>query len=152
MADNLWSVTTGSTALVAATAKTAIELATGSGISNFWVAFDVTFDGTTASAVPALVEIITTTATGTGTAITFAAAHRYNVSATYNPVSTAKVNLSVEGSTPTVIAAWRVPPTGGFSYQWPLGREFGMPISSFKGIRITAAAVVNYVVNLTFGE
>lgn len=151
MADNLWTVTTGSVASGTA-AKTMIELATGTAISNYWVAFDITFDGVTASAVPVLVELISSTASGTGTAITFAAPHRYNVSSSYNPQTTAKVNLTVEGSTPTVIDGWRVPPTSGMSYQWPLGREFGMGISQFKGIRVTAAATVNYVCNLVFGE
>lgn len=152
MADQLWVVTTGSTALVAATAKTVIEVATGAAISNTWPQFDISFNGASGSAVPVLCELCTYTGTGTGTAITFAAAHRVNVSAQYNPTSTVKVNMSAEGAGAIVVASWFVHPQAGVSYQFPLGREFGMAPSAFKGIRLTAPAIVNYVANLWFSE
>lgn len=152
MADQLWVVTTGSTALVAATAKTAIEIATGAGISNTWPQIDISFNGATSTAVPVLVELCTYTGTGTGTAITFAAAHRANVSTAYNPTSTVKVNMSAEGAGTVVVASWFVHPQAGITLQFPLGREFGMGVSMFKGIRLTAPAIVNYEANLWFCE
>lgn len=149
-------VTTGSTALVAATAKTAIEMATGSTASNKWYQLDATFDGVGSTATPGLCEIISYGTTGTGTAITFAAAHRASAQSqglALNPVSTAKVNLTVEGTTSiTVVAAWRIHPQAGQIIQMPLGREFGMKPSMFYGVRFNFAAVVNYVANLWFEE
>ena len=147
-----WVVTTGSTALVTATAKTAVELATGTAITNRIFQIDVTFNGTSATAVPVTVDLISSTATGTGTAITFAAAHQVDSATSGNPISTAKVNLTAEGAGPVVIAAWFVPPTAGVTYQLPLGREYDMKVSQFRGVRLTAPAVVNYIVNVWFEE
>jgi hypothetical protein len=151
MADQLWIVTSG-TYVVPTSVKGAIELATGAAISNSWVAFDVTFDGVTSTAVPATIALCTYTASGTGTAITFAAAHRANVSTQYNPVTTAKVNMTTAGTGEVIVQEWFCHPQAGFSYQFPLGREFGMGPSMFKGIKVTAPAAVNAKVNLWFSE
>jgi hypothetical protein len=151
VADQLWVVTSGTYA-VPTTVKGAIELATGAAISNSWAGFDVSFDGVTPGAVPATIALCTYTGTGTGTAITFGAAHRANVSVLYNPVTTAKVNMTVAGAGEIVVAEWFCHPQAGFSYQFPLGREFGMGPSMFKGIKVTAPAAVNAKVNLWFSE
>jgi hypothetical protein len=156
MAGNSWVVTTGSTALVAATAKTAIELTTSSTAGNDWTQLDISFNGVTSTAVPVTCELITYTTTGTGTAITFAAAHRVTAKAqamALNPVTTAKVNLSVEGTgSITVVRGWFIHPQAGQTWQMPLGREFGMKPSIIYGVRLTAPAIVNYIVNLEFEE
>ena len=156
MAGNGWVVTTGSTALSAATAKTAIEMTTGSTAGNDWYQLDLSFNGASSTAVPVTCEIITYTTTGTGTTITFAAAHRASAKAqamALNPVSTAKVNLSVEGTgSITVVTGWFIHPQAGVIYQMPLGREFGMKPSIIYGIRLTAPATVNYLANLWFEE
>lgn len=151
-ADQLWITTTGAAALVAATLKVPIEMATGAAISNSWVGFDISFDGVTSTAIPVKVDLMTYSASGTGTAITYAAAHRANVSVQYSPVSTAKVNVTTEGATPTVVCSWYVHPQAGITYQFPLGREFGMGPSMFKAIRATAPAAVNYLANLWHSE
>lgn len=151
-----WVITTGSTALVAATAKTAIEATTPAGSGNQWYQLDATFDGVSGSGVPGLCEIITYGTTGTGTAITFAAAHRATPAtqaAATDPLTTAKVNLSVEGTTSiTVVCGWRIHPQSGQLIQFPLGREFGQNKSLIYGVRFTFAAVVNYVANLWIEE
>jgi hypothetical protein len=157
MATGQWVVTTGSTALVAATAKTAIELTTSSTGANDWYQLDMSFNGITSTAIPVTCEIITYGTTGTGTAITFAAAHRASkatqAAALNPPATTAKVNLSVEGTTSiTVVSGWFVHPQAGVTYQFPLGREFGMNKSLIYGIRFTAPAVVNYITSLYFEE
>ena len=145
----LFIVTSGVVALTAATARTLIELATGAAVANQWVAFDITFDGVTATAVPVKVDIITTTASGTGTTYTPV---RYSPSQPVAAATTAEIATTVEGSTPTVVQSWYVPPTSGFSYQWPLGRELAMFPSKFMGIRCTAPAGVNAIANLVFEE
>jgi len=151
-----WVITTGSTALVAATVKTAIELTTPSTASNDWYQLDATFDGASGTAVPGLMEIITYGTTGTGTAISFGAAHRADAATqakAIDPLTTAKVNLSAEGTTSiTVVAAWRIHPQAGVTYQFPLGREFGMNKSLIYGVRFNFAAIVNYVANIWIEE
>lgn len=147
-----WVVTTGSTALVAATAKTAIEIATGATVNNKFIGMDISFNGVSSSAVPVTWEICSYSASGTGTAITFAVAHRFSVETDTNPASTAKVNMTVEGTGTTVRWGGFVHPQTGFFYQWPLGREADMDNSQFMGIRLTAPAIVNYIVNLYFEE
>lgn len=142
-------VSSGVVALTAATARTLIELATGAAIENLWVSFDITFDGATATATPVKVDIITTTASGTGTTYTPV---KYGASQPTNSVTTAEIATTVEGSSPTVVQSWYVPPTSGFSYQWPLGRELAMFPSKFMGIRCTAPAGVNAIANLVFEE
>lgn len=144
-----FSVTSGVGALTAATARTLIELATGSTIDNVWLGFDITFDGATATAVPVKVDIITTTASGTGTTYTPV---KFGASQSKSAITTAEVLTTVEGSSPTVLMSWYVPPTSGFSYQWPLGRELYMAPSKFMGIRCTAPAGVNAIANLVFEE
>ena len=151
MADQLWVVTSGVYAVPTA-GLAAVEVATGAGISNSWAGFDVTFDGVTAAAVPAQINLMTFTGTGTGTAITFGAAHRANVSVQYNPVSTVKVNMTVIGAGGIIVASYKCHPQAGLSYQFPLGREFGMGPSMFKGIQVIAPAAVNCIVNLWFVE
>jgi hypothetical protein len=142
-------VTTGSTALVAATAKTVIEGVTdASGPPPEWIEIDITFNGINAGAVPVLAELVTYTATGTGTAYT----PKKLGAALGVARSTWKINDTVEPSTPTVLAAWFIPPTSGLILQYPLGREILHPLSTVQGIRLTAPAVVNYVVNLTIEE
>lgn len=138
----------GATALTAATAKTLIEVTSTANVPPLWIAFDVTFDGVTATNVPVRVDICTYAATGTGTAQT----PRRIGSTIGTAASTAKINDTVEPTTPTVIASWYVPPTSGFSYQYPLGRELMQAVSTVMGIRLTAPAAVNALVNLTIEE
>ncbi len=68
---------------------------------------------------------------------------------------TARINDTTDGASPTVIRGWLVPPTGGFSYQWPLGREPSMFISDFMALRITTVAgsgTPNYDATITYEE
>jgi len=149
MAGLVYSVVAGSTALVAATAKTAIEVgATATG--GFVITqLSITFNGVTASAIPVTCDITTFAATGTGTGYTPNKISHPNdrVAAT-----TAEINCTVEPATPTVIDSFFLPPTSGYTIQYPLGREKRTAASGFLGIRLTALAVVNYIVTLYFEE
>jgi hypothetical protein len=69
--------------------------------------------------------------------------------------TTARISDTTDGASPTEICSWYVPPTSGFSYQFPLGREISMKISDFVALRIitvTGSGTPNYVVNLWFEE
>jgi hypothetical protein len=143
-------VSTSNIALSAATAKTVIEGVTdASGPPPEWVGVDITFDGVTASAVPVRVDFCTYAATGTGTTQT----PKKLGAALGTARSTWKVNDTVEPTTPVILYSWYIPPTSGLiGYLWPLGRELLHPLSTVQGIRLTAPAAVNAIVNLVFEE
>lgn len=145
-----FSVTNGGVALVAATAKTVAEVATGAAVSARLVSADVTFDASTPTA-GVKVELVRYTTTGTGTAYT---PLKYNGEAQNRAaVVTAKINDTVEPGTPTVVATYYVPNTGGVLYQLPLGRELYLPPSSFLGVRVTApTGTPNCAVNCVIEE
>lgn len=138
----------GSTALAAATAKTVLVSSTSSTTPCEWVNVDITFDGTTASAVPVLVEFCTYTNSGTGSTLT---PNRLG-QAVGTPLTTFKNAITVEPTSPTVLLAWWLPPTMPFPYFWPLGRELFQNVSTNMGIRLTAPAAVNTRVNVTIEE
>lgn len=145
-----YSVICPSTALAAATAKTLIELTTGSTIDMVLIGFDIGFDGVSSSAVPVKVELITYTTTGTGTGYT---PNKVGQNQGRAALTTAKNVMTVEGTgSITVIANWVVPPTSAFSYLFPLGREVALPPSKSLGLRVTAPAIVNATANAWFEE
>ncbi len=146
-------ITSGKTAAASNALKVAVALATGAAVLNRWLAFDVSFDGTTATATPILVEIVRTTAASSGGSV--GTIQHYNGFTPSAASSTARINDTADGTSPTVIQSWLINPTTAFSYQWPLGREFTMSVSSFAEIRlttVTASGTPNYVVNLVFEE
>jgi hypothetical protein len=145
-----YSVTTGLTALAAATAKSMVEVNPGSGLPAELISMDVSSSyATSATPITLLIELVSNTATGTGTTYT---PKRYG-QAVGVAQSTTKINDTVEPSTPTVIQAWElVLPSGPFSYQWPLGREYLLTTSSFNAIRCTASAVCSVIVNAVIEE
>jgi hypothetical protein len=149
-----YTVTSGLTSLAASTTKVACQLATGTNVTNSIVGFDVTFDSTAtgAGAIPIRVELVRTTGASSG-------------GATYTPtkwhkavgaaVTTARINDTSDGASPTIIKSWLVPPTGGISYQFPLGREIEMDVSDFLELRLISQAgmtTCNYEANLDVEE
>lgn len=144
-----YSVTNGAVALAAAIAKTIIEIACGATVSADLVQASVSFDAS-AAAAGIVVELVRFTATGTGTGYT---PLKYNDSAQMMAsIVTAKINDTVEPTTPTIIESYFVPNTAGQFWQLPLGRELVIPPSTLLGLRITSAAIVNVRGNLVFEE
>lgn len=144
-------VVTATAALAAATAKTAIQLATNTTNVNVITAIDITFDGVSASAVPVLVQIGKPTAAGSGgSAFTPLVVGPTAVAAAAG--TTARVNDTTPGASFVVYKQWYIPPTSGFSIQFPLGREGAMRVSEFFELLLTAPAIVNYRANVEFDE
>ena len=120
----LYNVKTGATvtSLVAATAKTLVNLISGANRIPLLTEFSIGFDGVTASAVPVLVEVgFSTQATaGTpGSSPTPALVRGKGASQ-----STAGVEYSAEPTALTPNKHWLVTPNGGLLViQSPLGRE-----------------------------
>lgn len=150
----LYTVNSGTTAAAAAsTAKVAIQLATGSGVTAKLVGVSVSFNGADASKTPATVEIVKETGASSGGAA--GTMTQVGGGATRTAQATARINDTTDGSSPTVLDGWLVSPTAAFAYQWPLGREIEIGASSYLAVRVTsgtAGAAVSYNVTAYIEE
>lgn len=128
--------------------KTILQIATPSTVRARIIEIGCTFDGVTASAVPVLVTLRRQTSAGTGGA---SIATNFgpnphnpdgptaNVTAQQGPAGT----WTGEPTTGKVLRTWRIPPTSGLVFQFPLGQEIEMAVSQYLGIVVTSAATVN---------
>ena len=131
-------------ALAAATAKTILAVVPSTGRTLTVTELSVSFDGVTASAVPVLVELCTSTqataGTSTGGTISQVRGRPTTVGAT------SAINYTVEPTVLTATRQWLVTPNGGlYTVQFPLGREPEADATTIKAValRITAPAIVN---------
>ena len=155
-----YSADSGSSAvaLSAATAKTCLMVIAPSTISGQLVELSVTFDGVTASNTPVLVELVkssnaTNSTPGTNNTSVTPVQSRGDGNtngAGLAPLFTAFAASTSEPTVLTVLKRWLVPPTSGFVYQAPLGREAAIVPSSGMGVRLTAPQTVNARVGLEF--
>lgn len=155
----LYVVQTGKTACASAALKVAVDIKAASGTTCKLVAFDCTFDGTSATATPILLELVkeSTASATTGSAFTPV---QVGGGQTRTAQFTARINDTADGTNTSVLAAWLIPPTSGFSYQFPLGREveigpFGTAADTYLALRITTVAgsgTPNYEVNAWIEE
>ena len=102
----------------------------------------IAFDGVSASAIPALVELCDYDATTTGTRTTNTPTQ---IKGQRSAVATAAFeNYTAEPTVLTSAYSWLISPNGGmFHLQWPLGREPETVLSKGFALRITAPAAVN---------
>lgn len=137
-------------ALAAATAKTVVGVLPSKVLTVVEVA--LSFDGTSATATPVLIEFCRGdgTTAGTTTSVTPLRTRGRNVAAG----ATAFKNATAEPTVLTVLRAWRVPPSAGFILQYPLGREpeADSSVDKLYCVRVTAAATVNATGALEFEE
>lgn len=134
----------GAVALSAATAKSVLRVASA-GILYQLAELSVSFDGTSQSAVPVLVELCQDDGVSGGS----------SSSVTPRQVRGAAVTATVTATTysaePTytnlvVLKSWLVPPTTGMLLQFPLGREVeAQPATARLAtvLRLNAPAAVN---------
>jgi len=147
----LYTFTVDALALVAATAKTAIELGTPASDRARIVAWWVEFDGVSATAVPVKVDVgrfsVAATTATTGTA------GKYDP-ADGTAAAVVKHSTTVEGAGTAEAGQemHRISPTSGLLVQYPLGRELALAVSTFWRIRCTAAAGVNVTAGIVWEE
>ena len=139
----LTKVTTG-TAI-----KTMLQIASSATRPLKVVEWGISFDGS-AAATPIQCELIQTDVAATVTAHVAAGVQPYDDPNA--PASTVTLGTSATGYTATVegsITTTRygdlqlIAPTNQYVKQWPLGREFQVPVSKFLRVRVTAGAAVN---------
>lgn len=148
MAD-LYNSNATTVALVAATAKTVLQIATPATTRAKIKQLDISFDGVAGSAVPVLIELLMQTTAGTMTAVTPVAVDR----AAPASLVTAARNATAEPTAGAVLWAQTVTPAGStLIFPWPLGDEFKLNVSQFLGVRMTAPAAVNACVTLKHEE
>lgn len=133
-------------------AKTALKLVSSTGFHIYLEKMRVSFDGVTATAVPATVDVFTsdetTAGTGSGTAVTTQIGGRAQAHGL-----TVTQNHSAEGTTYTVMDTFYVPQyMGHYTESIPLGLEYASPgdAADSIGIRINVSANVNAFVTLTW--
>lgn len=142
-----YSIDSGLVSSIAA-AKTMIGVATGSAVTNDVIRRFVASDYTTiATPIAVKIELTTWSSDGTGTAYT---PKKINGAAQAQAAaSTAKINYTVEPTSPTVVETdYAVFPGSARDVFGPLGRELAsQPASSFVGVRVTPGASINLTAN-----
>lgn len=131
-----YNIMSGDISLVAATAKTAIQVITPATRKAKIEQITVSFASVTSTHTPVLVELLLQTTAGTVTAATPAPLTASDPAA----LCTAGVNATAEPTASTVLRAFRVTPIGGTAIIFlPPGQEIEMSISTRVGVRLTAA-------------
>lgn len=141
-----FGVNADSVALVAATAKTVLEVVAGSNRPVTVVQWWVEFHGVDPAALPVLVELLNATASiGSATSVT---PRNLDMRDGTTIVATAQMGDadSTEGTPGNVRELHRVPPTSGLVMQYPLGRElvfsdrFRIRCNAPANVTVTAGA------------
>src|SRR5215475_3387445 len=114
-------------ALVAATAKTVLSVIAPAQFGVDLVGFRLGFDGVTAANTPVVVEVVTFTTDGTGTAGTVNQAYGRSITAGFST----KYNYSAEPTTATAIDRFSITPNGGaIVYDYPRDRTIDCAVSN----------------------
>ena len=146
----IYVVQTGSVALVAATAKTVLGLATPSTQDAQLIKVRFSFDGSISTGANVKVELLTWTADGTGTSIT---PFLYGENQQKAALSTAKGAYSAEPTSITVRDVFWLPPNvAPYSEYDPLGQELELPESKFYGWRLTSPSANNVAITAWIKE
>ena len=135
--------------LVAATAKTLIQLVTGA-TRKIWVSeVAIGFKSVTATDVGVLVQVVRQSTAGTASAVTPAPVVEGHPAA----ISTAQEIFTVEPTSGVVVREWEITPIGGqLVYQLPLGTEIEMAVSARLGLLVTAPQNQSARAYITFNE
>lgn len=148
------AVTTADISLSAATAKSVLGVTAPAQFGCSIQGFKVSFNGVTASAVPALVELCAATfaTNGPGTNSTSTTVRQERGRA-ITAGFTAAQNWTTEPTVLTVIENFLITPNAGsLLYDYPLEREPDNDVSTGFVIRITAPATVSVRADMKFGR
>lgn len=146
-----YAVTTGAFAATTG-AKTAINIKAGSGAPLRIVEWDISADGVTSSAVPAVVEVCSSTNATAGTPGSSPTPAQIR-GLTRGSSATAGVNYTGEPTVLTAVKSWYVPQFNGmYSKMMALGREHDVAGSAAWCLRVNVSASVNIRANVEFEE
>lgn len=145
-----YSISTGAVTLVAATAKTVLEIPTGSTVPFQIIGMEVMSQATAAGTL--IIEWMTFGTSGTGTTVT---PQKWGADQSIAAIlGTVKIADTVE---PGTLAAgtlpnWVIPTPGMYSIIYPYGREFYQPISVSRCLRVTSSIAAPVRVNLVIEQ
>src|SRR3990170_173911 len=127
-------------ALVAAIAKTALQLKSGTNLITALQMIEVTFDGVVNNAIPVKIDLLRQTTAGTMSALT---PNKLKDTSTSLQV-TAQENATVEPTAGALLHTWYIHPQAGVIHELTLpDGEIELPSAGFVGLRLTAPAAVN---------
>lgn len=138
-----------SSGLTAATAKTVLSVVAPASFGINWLRYEISFDGATSTAVPALIQLCTHTAAtaGTSTAVT---ALQVGGTVIASGV-TAATNFTAEPTVLTPFDSFTLPVYGGTGIvPFTPGQEPNSVVSQGFAIRVTAPAAVNCTATIWF--
>jgi len=143
-------------ALVGATTKTVLQVATPSTTDILLLGWSISFDGASGTAVPVICQLAAVDVAATVTALTPETYGHDQQPASLCVSGTAATgyNASVEG-TITAIRVFdqqHVHPQAGYGVFWPEGVRPRVPVSRFARIRCTAPAGVNVIPTIYWAE
>ena len=134
-------------ALSAGVAKTVLSVIAPAQFGVDLVGYRLGFDGVTAANTPVVIEVVSFTTDGTGSAGTVAQAYGRAITAGF----TTKYNYSIEPTTVTLIDTFRLTPNGGaIVYDYPRDRTPDTAVSNLMALRLTAAQTVNVTATMIF--
>lgn len=139
---------TAEVALSAATAKTVIQLVAASNRMVKVTGWGVSFDGTSATAEPAQVEVMRQTSAGTMSALTPVKVGAFSDTLQ----TTAQHTATVEPTASDVLDSMEVHPQAGYEKVLPPDQYIWMAGGTRLGIKITAPAGVNCRCKIFFEE
>lgn len=143
--------TTADVSLSAATAKTILSVINASNALIRITEIGVSFDGTSATAEPVTVELMSSTQAGAGSSTSQSPVQIYGPTRTVQ--ATGARNFASEPTALTAIKRWLIHPQTGIELQFPLGREPEQVVTADAiVIRCTAPAVVNAQGYICFEE
>jgi hypothetical protein len=149
MAGVFFTMTTGEVSLIAATAKTVIEVAAAANHRCLIHEIRVMFKGTTVANEPVTIEEIQFTGSGTGSAGT---ARKRMVDDSETLQTGFEYNHSAEPTGITVVSNWYIHPQSGIVQPLPINRPIPVPGGDFWGIRCTADDAVTVGVHIEAEE
>lgn len=129
-------------ALAAATAETVLQLIAPADQDVAIRGLSISFDGTSGSAEPGIVEMLIQTSAGTSAAAT--AVHEERTKAGRTIRATALKNFTAEptGNTP-ILRRFHCHPQTGVEFRWWIDEEILLLQGERLGVRVTMPAVVN---------
>jgi hypothetical protein len=137
--------------MAAGTAKTILNVIAPASFGLVLVGFEISFDGVTAAAAPALVEVGQCSQGATGTSAGSPPTPVQVRGQTIAHGCTIGFNYSVEPTTITTAYDWWLDPYKGvFDRLWPQGRELEQGVSKALTCRVTAPAIVNARCSMEF--
>jgi hypothetical protein len=148
-----YSLVTGTAFAATTGAKTVLLAIAPAGHGLELVHFDLSMDGVTASAVPAVLEVVQSTQAGVGTSGVIPTITQVRGRASSGSAPTGGSNYTAEPTVLTVIRRFFIPQfMGVFTMDFPLGRGLETDSSGGTvkaiGLRITVSASVNVIASM----